>query len=179
MDIKGSVGPREIKSVHQLLHPALVCVSNCQQLTLCSWWMQSLCARAAPRFLLSPLIEAVKQKVLHRGWQSRSVNCGAERWQPLRRKSTVPSQRGPAEGSSHATHSSTSQHVKCHASCLNSSQHLSWSEARDRSRSGIVTFTGSGLKTGRVLLDLFFFVVDWVTQLWQATLFILSPPNPP
>lgn len=151
MDIKGSVGPREIKSEHQLLCPRPG-VSNCQQLTLRSWWMQSLCVGAALRVLLSLLVEAVKQKVLHRGWRSRSVNSGAERWQPLRRKEEHSAFSEGSRGRMQPRHAfinvATCEMPRIVPKFISA---LSWSGPKDPSRSASVTFTGLGLKTGRVL----------------------------
>lgn len=67
MDIKGSVGPREIKSVHQLLctPPWSLQLPTTYAVQLLD--AKSVCPSGAAVSVVSLLIDAVKRKVLHRG----------------------------------------------------------------------------------------------------------------
>lgn len=116
------MGPREIRNVHQLLRSPLwslqLPTTVPAQLVDAKW----ACRSSAALSVVSAHIQAVQHKVSHTGRQSRSVSYRAERRSSSERRGRrLPRGRQPG-GPGPTTHSSASQHVKGHASCLDSSE---------------------------------------------------------
>lgn len=111
--------------------------------------------------IVSVFIEAVKQKVLHREWQSRSLNYGAERRQQLW-KDGMSSQRGLAR---RIRSRCTFINVATHEMPRTVPKFISSTELKRGKGPAQVRncyIAGLGLKTERVF---------FITQSWQTALY--------